>query len=108
MANNPIIGRWRKQPSESLRYEVDWTNWLLPGEFLVQAYVMINENTLVVPLEITDPFFLDTPTGATGPRGCVFFIRGGKNLTQYQVTHQIYTSSGQFAEREILYDIEEV
>lgn len=113
MANNPIIGRWRKQPREELRYEVDWSKWLLPEEYLVSAGVLIVENSvydpdiplteqLWVPLEVSPAYFL------IDSKGCVFFVRGGKDQTQYQVTHWVTTSGGQRAEREILYDVEEV
>lgn len=104
MANNPIIGRWKKQPMESLRYEVDWSKWLIPGEFLTGANVFIIENTTVEQLEITAPFFLESMQ----PANCVFFLRGGLDGTEYQVTHRVTTSTGQIAEREIIYDIVEV
>lgn len=102
MANNPIIGRWKKQPAESLRYEVDWSEWLMPDEFLVSSTVFVVENTDEGPMEVTDPFFL------TGNLGLVFYVRGGLADIQYQVTHRVTTSSGQLAEREILYDVQEV
>lgn len=102
MPNTPIIGRWKKQPAESLRYEVDWSEWLMPEETLVQGSVFVVENTPQGPMEVTDPFFLQ------GNLGLVFFVRGGVTDTQYQVTHRVSTSSGQIAEREILYDVQEV
>lgn len=101
MANNPIIGRWTKQPQESLRYEVDWSKWLMPDELLVESEVFVVENTEEGAMELTDPFFLD------GNLGLVFFVRGGLADTSYQVTHRVTTSSGQIAEREIVYDVVE-
>jgi len=102
VGNNPVIGRWRKQPRESLRYEVDWSKWLLPDELLLGATVEVVLNTQDGELELTDPYFLD------GALGCVFFVRGGLSETEYQVTHRVTTSSGQVAEREIIYMVEEV
>lgn len=102
MANNPIIGRWKKQPLENLRYEVDWSEWLMPDETLVSGTVHVVENTVLGAMELSDPFFL------TGNLSLVFFVRGGLTDTQYQVTHRVTTSSGQLAEREILYDVQEV
>lgn len=102
MANNPIIGRWMKQPVENLRYEVDWSKWLMPEETLVSGIAFVVENTDEGPLEVSDPFFL------TGNLSLVFFVRGGLTDNQYQVTHRVTTSSGQLAEREILYDVKEV
>jgi hypothetical protein len=99
MANNPIIGRWKKQPTESLRYEVDWSEWLMPEETLVGGTVHVVENTILGPMELSDPFFL------AGNLGVAFFVRGGTTDVQYQVTHRVTTSSGQLAEREILYDV---
>jgi hypothetical protein len=102
MPNTPIIGRWKKQPYEELRYEIRWHKWLLPGEILTAASVFVVENTAQAPLELTDPFFLEDQTG------CVYFVRGGLTLNDYQVTHRVTTSSGQKAEREIIYVVEEV
>lgn len=102
MANTPIIGRWKKQPSEELRYEVDWSEWLMPGETLTAASLFVVENTTEQPLELTDPFFVDTTLG------CIYFVRGGLSNTDYQVTHRVTTSSGQIAEREIIYAVQEV
>ena len=69
MANTPIIGRWKKQPAESLRYEVDWSEWLMPEETLVEGTVHVVENTVQGSMELTDPYFL------AGNLGLVFFVR---------------------------------
>lgn len=108
MANNPVIGRWRKQPAESLRYEVDWTKWLLPGEYLTGAFVAVRANTIPIPLDLSECFFLEPPSGSAGPHGCVYFARAGMSGFEYQVTHWVTTSSGQTAVREILYEVEGV
>jgi hypothetical protein len=109
MAYNPVIGRWRKQPGETLRYEVDWTKWLLPGEYLLSAFVdVVTKNTTLPLMEITDPFFMENASGAQGPYGCVFFARGGADGLEYQITHRVTTSSGQVPIREIFIVVEEV
>lgn len=102
MANNNVIGRWKKQPSEELRYEVDWSKWLMPDETLVASEIFVVNNTDSQPMELTDPFFVDTTLGV------IFFVRGGLDGTEYQVTHRVTTSAGQIAEREIRYIVEEV
>lgn len=103
MANNQIIGRWKKQPLEELRYEVDWSKWLLPGESLLSAHNLVVEDHPgdLHPLQVSEPYFL------AGYAGCVFFVRGGSSHKQYQVTHWVTTSAGQRAEREIFYDVED-
>jgi hypothetical protein len=102
MANNPVIGRWKKQPYEELRYEVDWSQWLLPGENLKIASFFVVKNTVEHPLEISSPFLTEDS------HGVIYFLRGGQDQIEYQVTHRVTTTGGQQAEREIIYTVEEV
>jgi hypothetical protein len=96
-----ILGRFRKQPAEKLQYRVVYTPWLAAGETIASVSTSIDLTT-TPPLALSAVAIVDASTTIT------FFVEGGLDLNEYQVTLIATTSLGQIVEREMYFSVEEV
>lgn len=94
-----VIGSYTKQPSEKIRFTVDYSGWLQDGETLRYASSVSDDPELVV-----SSAYVDTTTGSTS---VIFFVSEGADGGDYKVTVKAETS-GQLVERELYIYVEEV
>lgn len=96
-----ILDRYRQQPSELRRREVDYTDWLADDETIESPVV-----TSVTPT--TSPTF-DLDSVTVDPTGKIveYFAGGGLSGTDYVVMIRITTSDGQVREDEVEITVEE-
>ena len=104
-----FIGSYRKQPSENLKYVLDYTTWsgLGPNEEITQVVSSVQRNDgeseagdLAIGGTYIDP--------DENNQKVVYFASEGIHGKEYQVTFIATTSTGQVVEREVLYQVEEL
>jgi hypothetical protein len=90
-----IIGRYQKQPSEILDYDIDFTDWLEGRTDTIDTY------TVSVPSDLT--------LSASNRTGNVIkvLIGGGQNGVKYKVTVSVVTDTTLVKEVEFLLTIKE-
>jgi hypothetical protein len=101
MSTRRVLAHYRQQPSEVLRYSIDYTPWLESGEVLTTVDITVDIAT-TPPLDI-DQIFL-----VSGDRTVTFVVSGGVSGTQYQATVLAETDGGQTVEREVIFTVEEL
>jgi hypothetical protein len=92
------IGKYRKQPADRLRYRVDYSDWLDPGETITGVTHAVTPAGLVVDGLVVDP----------GDTTVSFFASAGVDGEEYKVSITVTTSQGQIKEDEILYSVKDL
>jgi hypothetical protein len=80
--------RYVKAEGERKRYQLDYTNWLDTGELVTSVVFTISNQTGTKPLVIDGIQVLPSGLGAQ------YYVSGGLNTTQYQVTATLTTTTG--------------
>ena len=81
-----VIAKYRKEPTDSKRYQIDYTNWLDTGE-QVSSVVFAVSPVTSSPLVISS--IQNLPTGL----GVQYYASGGLNGTDYTVTATLTTNA---------------
>lgn len=96
-----IIARYIKQPAEYKDYDIDYGDWLLPGDSVDAV------STDVVC--ITDPS--DTELSVANVQNTLtvvkLWIAGGTHGNRYKVTVTVTTVAGRIDEEEIIYTVKD-
>lgn len=83
----PIIGQYKQQPSETLDYDIDFSEWLPKGDIIT---------SVAITLDVVGP----TVTYAiSSPRVKVWF-HGGTNGQTYKITVRATTNDSRVKEVE--------
>ena len=88
-----------KDPSSTLDYSFDWTNWLAPGEAILSGSWTIAPSDAGVPV-----LAAETLTGAI----TAVNVGGGAVNSRYRLSCQITTDSGRTVERSTALRVMEV
>jgi hypothetical protein len=87
-----VAERFIKDPSATLDYKIDWTQWLVVGD-------TISTSTWSVPTGITK----DTDT--TNTTYTTIWLSGGTDGTKYTITNHVTTNTGRVDERSITIEV---
>ena len=90
-----IIASYVQQPSDRLDYEVDYTDWLPPGDSLLSTAVTAAPAGLVVD-----------PPLVVGER-VKLWVSSGVAATKYKVTVTTTTTLGRIKQDELVFSIKE-
>lgn len=89
-----VLGTFKQTPTERKLYNIDYSNWLQPGEVLTGATFVGIPSTPLPPC-IVDAFEIMSGTAIAA------YISGGVDGTLYQILATVTTSIGQTKEDEI-------
>lgn len=87
-----ILGSFVKQPSERLDYDVDYGEWVVPGDNIYHAGVSVatsSDEIAVDRVTVSDPVVK-------------LWIVGGVNGQSYKVTLTVTTEDGRIKEDELI------
>lgn len=94
------IAKYVKAEGERKRYQIDYTNWLDVGEAVLSALFTIHNQTSTKPLLVDGIQVLPTSLGIQ------YYISGGLDTTQYDVTVAMTTTTGpQIREDDIIVNV---
>lgn len=51
----PILGTFRQQPADTLDYDIDFSQWLPPGDVITAATVAVEPTSMTVTRVISSP-----------------------------------------------------
>jgi len=83
-----LLAKYVKAEGERKRYQIDYTNWLDTGEAVLSVAFTVNNQSLTKPLVIDGVQVLPTVLGVQ------YYISGGLDTTQYDVTALLTTTTG--------------
>jgi hypothetical protein len=89
-----MINRWKKDPSDVLDYEVNWSRWLQPGETLVSRTVTVDTGITV-------------DSSVLGSDKVTIWLSGGTVGTSYRIACRVTTNQFRTAERTFRIQVEE-
>jgi hypothetical protein len=89
-----MIDRWKKDPSDVLDYQVDWSKWLQAGETLVSRTV-------------TPDTGITVDSSVLGVDKVTIWLSGGTIGNTYRIGCRVTTSQGRTAERSLRIQVEE-
>ncbi len=95
-----VLDRYRQQPSETRRREIDYSEWLATEELITDIDVTVSPSTS--PALAVAPVSID-------PDGKIieYYAGGGLTGNDYTVTFKITTDDGQVREDEVEITVEE-
>ncbi len=96
-----ILDRYRQQPNDLRRREIDYTEWLAEDEVLTGTVV-----TSITPTTVP-PFTLSSVTIDPDGKVLEYFAGGGLSGTDYVVMFRVTTDDGQVREDEVEVTVEE-
>ena len=104
-----LLTRHRQQPSEMIRRQVDYSEWLASGEKLTAVEFVIEETRPAEADPDENPFMVVSPSfDAATEQKLTFFAGGSVDGSSVLLTIKITTSDTQNKEDEIEYLIDEV
>jgi hypothetical protein len=93
------VARYQKQSGERKRYQLDYSDWLDTGEYVIGVVFTVNKAT--VPPLVVDGIQVTPDT-----QGVQYYVSGGLTLNDYVVTATLTTSSGpQIKKDEIFFSV---
>ncbi len=85
-----VLGSFTKQPADRLDYDIDYSDWLTPGDSLESFTVTVSASSLVV-----DSTFNNNPR-------LKIWLSGGVDKQRYKVTVNVTTADGRIKQDEFM------
>lgn len=85
---------FRKDPDAKLDYSVNWSNWLVDGDHVVDA-------------TITVPPGLELVSTTVSGQSVIFWLRGGADGQVYRVVCHVVTAAGREDDRTVTFGMQE-
>lgn len=98
-----VLDRFKKQPDEIKRYQIDYSEWLATGETLTS----VDTDVIVMNPASGDVGEPTLSIGSTQILGdfFVYYVSAGTDGKRYKVTFQANTSDAQLVESEIEFKV---
>lgn len=90
------LGSFNKQPAETLDYDIDYSDWLTPGDNLQHADVVVEPAGVVV-----DSVFINEPR-------VKIWLSGGTHGTTCKVTVTLTTADGRVKQDEFKLRVKDI
>lgn len=89
-----ILGTFTKQPSDTMDYDIDYTDWLTAGDNVQDAAVTADDGITVVSTFINDPRIK-------------IWLSGGTDKVTYKVTCTMTSADGRIRQDELKIKVKE-
>lgn len=93
------LGRYVKSPDEAKRYSVEYVDWLDTGEYLQSVTFEIS------PISTGGELYAVAANIGASATKFIFFVTGGTENIDYEITVQVTTTGNQIKEDTILFSV---
>lgn len=102
-----LLDRFKKQPAEIKKYQIDYSEWLATGETVSSVGTAV---TLLNPAsgDVGEPTLTIGTTQIVGGTVFEYYVSSGTDGKRYKVTFQASTSDSQTVESEIEFKVSDV
>lgn len=99
-----LLDRFRKQPAEIKKYQIDYSEWLATGETVTSVVTAV---TVLNPAatDVGEPTMTIGTTQIVGGTVYEYYVSAGTDGKRYKVTFQASTSDTQTVESEIEFKV---
>lgn len=103
-----LLDRFQKQPSDNLKYHIDYSDWLPVGVTLNNAVVTAVDVLNPAGTDVGEPTLSISAPVVIGSDKFQYFASGGTNGKVYKATFQATMSDSQILESEIEFKVNDV
>jgi hypothetical protein len=103
-----LLDRFQKQPSDNLKYHIDYSDWLPVGVTLNGAVVTSIDTLNPASTDVGEPTLSVSSPVVVDSEKFQYFASGGTSGKLYKVTFQATMSDSQVLESEIEFKVNDV
>lgn len=103
-----LLDRFKKQPTDNLKYHIDYSDWLPVGVSLTGAVVSNIEVLNPASTDVGEPTLSITTPVVVDTEKFEYFASSGTDGKRYKVTFQATMSDTQVLESEIEFKVSDV
>jgi len=103
-----VLDRFKKQPSDNLKYHIDYSEWLPTGVNVASSSVSLIEVLNPASTDVGEPTLAITSPIVVGNDKIQYFASSGTDGKKYKVTFQTLMSDTQLVESEIEFKVNDL